>query len=147
VAAVAVILVTACANVANLSLSRALSREREVALRLAIGAGPWRVAQQVLTESVMLAAIAGSVGLLFRHLGWLVMRHGGTLCLAGTAIGLGGAAALMRWLASELHGVTPTDPTTYAAVAAGMALVALVACYVPTRRVMRLDPLVVLREH
>jgi ABC-type lipoprotein release transport system permease subunit len=49
-------------------------------------------------------------------------------------------------LSSELHGVTPTDPATYAAVAIAVALVSLLACYVPTRRAMRVDALIVLRE-
>jgi ABC-type lipoprotein release transport system permease subunit len=51
-----------------------------------------------------------------------------------------------RWLASELHGVNPTDPVTYAAVATAVALVSMAACAVPTRRAMRVDPLIVLRE-
>jgi ABC-type antimicrobial peptide transport system permease subunit len=77
---------------------------------------------------------------------WLVIREGATLCAAGILLGIGGAIALTRWLASELHGVNPTDPATYAAVAVAVALVSLAACAVPTRRAMRVDPLIVLRE-
>ena len=72
---------------------------------------------------------------------WPVIREGATLCVAGIAIGIAGAMALSRWLSSELHGVSPTDPATYIAVAAMMSIVTLMASYVPTRRAMDVDPL------
>ena len=68
------------------------------------------------------------------------------LCAIGLILGVGGAAALTRWLSSELYGVSPTDPSTYVAVAATMGVVTLVACLVPAWRAMRVDPLIALRQ-
>src|SRR2546426_1523583 len=75
----------------------------------------------------------------------LVLRHGTRLTLLGLALGIAAALAITRLLASLLFGISATDPLTFAGVAALLAFVALLACFIPARRATRVDPIVALR--
>ncbi|HLJ40276.1 MAG TPA: ABC transporter permease [Candidatus Acidoferrales bacterium] len=75
----------------------------------------------------------------------LVMRRGLGMALAGVALGLAGAFALTRVLSIMLYGISATDPLTFAVTASFLILVSTMACYVPTRRAMKVDPMVALR--
>jgi predicted permease len=98
----------------------ATERRREIGIRIALGAG----------RSSVLA---------------LVVKQGLQLTIIGVVVGLAGALALNRLIASVLFGVQPTDPTTLAAVIMTITLVAAGACWLPAWRASRLDPNVVLR--
>jgi ABC-type antimicrobial peptide transport system permease subunit len=98
----------------------ATQRTREIGIRVALGA------QQ------------GDVSRLF-------VRHGIMLLAVGIGLGLGAALGLTRLMSSLLFGVNAVDPVTYAAVAAGLSAVVLVASYLPARRASRVDPVEALR--
>jgi putative ABC transport system permease protein len=76
----------------------------------------------------------------------LVISGGLKLVLAGMALGLAVGFALTRWLSTLLFGVNPTSPMVYLTVAAGMISVALVACYLPARSAVKVDPMLALRS-
>jgi putative ABC transport system permease protein len=96
-------------------------RTNEIGIRLALGA-PW-------------------IGLVI-----MVVRQGLVIALAGIAIGLGAALGLTRLMGNLLFAVSATDPMTFAAAVAGVALTAAAACAIPGWRAARVDPLIALRR-
>jgi len=76
----------------------------------------------------------------------LVIREGMTMAGLGLVVGLVAAFGLTRFLQSMLYGVSPTEPATLAVVTALLALVALLACFVPARRAAGVDPVIALRQ-
>jgi putative ABC transport system permease protein len=95
-------------------------RTREIGLRMALGAPRGRVLR-------------------------LIVREGMTVGALGIGIGVAGALALSRVLASLVFDVAVHDPLTYGAVVAMLAMVALAACVIPARKASRVDPMVALR--
>src|SRR5262249_17010249 len=75
----------------------------------------------------------------------LVLGRGMLLTLIGLVIGLGLSFGVTRFMSSQLLGVSSTDPVTFSAVALLLSAVALIACVIPARRAMRVDPIVTLR--
>ncbi len=117
------------------------------ALALVLGCiGVYGVLSFLISRQTRDLGIRLALGAQRRDVFWLVIGEGARLCIAGVVLGVAGAIAISRWLASELHGISPTDPATYAVVVIATTLVTLAACYVPTRRAMGVNPLVVLRD-
>jgi putative ABC transport system permease protein len=75
----------------------------------------------------------------------LIIGQGMTLVFIGVALGLGGAFAATRLIRGLLFDIGPTDPLTFASVAALITLIALLACSIPARRATKVDPMVALR--
>jgi putative ABC transport system permease protein len=77
---------------------------------------------------------------------YMVVRQGLTMALGGVVVGIAGAVALTRLLASLLYDTSPTDAFTFAAVSVVFLSVATVACLIPARQVTSIDPLTALRQ-
>ncbi len=115
-----------------------------VALILTI-VGLYGVMSYAVAQRTNEIGIRMALGARFTDVLTLVFKQGMILVLIGEAIGLAGAFALTRVIRGLLFGVTPTDLTTFIAVAAILAGVALLATFIPARRAARVDPLVALR--
>jgi predicted permease len=86
-----------------------------------------------------------SLGATRRDVLLLIARQGMWFAFSGSVAGIAGALLLSRLMAKLLYGVQPTDPLTFVAVATGLGVVAMLACYFPARRAMRINPVVALR--
>jgi putative ABC transport system permease protein len=114
-----IVLLIACSNVANLLLSRALARRREITLRLALGVSRGRLYQQLLSESVLIAFMGGVVGLLLGHSGGRLLQR--------------------FFMTSDTHVLTLTDGRTLAFTALVTITVALLTGLAPAVHALRAD--------
>jgi len=112
---------------------------------LLAGLGIYGVISYLVSERTHEIGIRMALGAQRRTILGMVLRQGLGLAIAGAGVGLVGALIVSQLMAGMLYGVRPTDPLTFAGVAALLISVALLACYIPARRAMRVDPLVALR--
>jgi len=115
-----------------------------VALTLAT-VGIYGVMAYLVSQGTREIGIRIALGATQHNILSLIVRQGMALALAGVAIGLAGAFLLTRLIRGLLFGVAATDPVTFVGIALLLALVALLASYIPARRAARVDPLVALR--
>jgi predicted permease len=112
---------------------------------LLAGLGIYGVSSYIVSERTHEFGIRLALGAGRADVMRLVLRQGLNLAIAGAAVGLVGALIVSHLMAGLLYGVRPGDPTTFAAVSVMLMAVALLACYIPARRAMRVDPVVALR--
>jgi putative ABC transport system permease protein len=110
------------------------------------GVGVYGVLAFLVSKRTREIGVRVALGARASDIVWLIMKEGVKVCAAGIALGIAGALAASRSLSSELHGVSAADPATYAGVSFVVVIVTFLACYVPTRRALRVDPQVTLRD-
>jgi predicted permease len=117
------------------------------AMALALGIiGIYGVMSYTVSQRQCEIGIRLALGAQRRHVLQMVLKQGTKLALGGVAIGIGAAFGLTRLMRSLLFGVTAHDPLTFGSVAALLILIALLACYIPARRAMLVDPVVAFRH-
>ena len=113
---------------------------------LLAGLGIYGVISYIVSERTHEIGIRLALGAQSRNILRMVLRQGLGLAIAGAAVGFVCALIVSHLMAGLLYGVRPTDPVTFAGVALLLIGVALLACYIPARRAIRVDPLVALRH-
>lgn len=116
------------------------------AVALLIGAaGIYGVVSYVVSQRTREIGIRMALGARHYDVSRMVLRHGLVLTGIGVLVGLGAAVGLTRLMSTLLFGVSPVDPMTFGLVAVSLGAVALLACYLPSRRAVRVDPIEALR--
>ncbi len=115
-------------------------------LALVLGSvGIYGIVSYAVTQRTQEIGIRMALGARAGDILQLILKHGVVLVLSGIVIGIAGAFALTRFLASLLFGITPTDTLTFVIVSVMFFLIAMIASFIPARRATRVDPLVALR--
>jgi len=112
---------------------------------LLAGLGIYGVISYIVSQRTHEIGIRLALGAQREHIMSQVLRQGLSLAIAGAAVGFVGALIVSRLMAGLLYSVRPTDPVTFAGVAILLVGVALLACYIPARRAMKVDPILALR--
>ena len=116
-----------------------------IAVALAL-IGIFGVVSHLVSQRTVEIGIRMSMGAQNKEVLWLVLRQGVVMISVGLVLGTGGALALTRLVDSLLYGVTAVDPLSFAAALLALTAVALLACYFPARRAMRIEPVIALRS-
>jgi putative ABC transport system permease protein len=115
-----------------------------VALLLA-AVGIYGVISFVVGERTHEIGVRMALGAQYSDVMSLVLGEGLRMAVVGVVAGIGAASGLTRLMANQLFGVRAQDPLTFGVIAMGLLIIALVACYLPARRAMRVDPMAALR--